>query len=924
MKKMSWKLFCGYFFSIMLALSGLTVGLVFALSNITIKGSGDFSYEAPLLSEDFTYDDFTFTLDDSTMTASVKATNVATISGDKSIPARVQKYGTTDIYTVTSIRYNGFKKAVGLTSIEIPDTIITADSSSFYGCTLLKSVSLSSNLQTLGTDAFYGCTSLESIVIPDTITRVSSRAFIDCSSLSSVTLSSNSTYIGVKSFYGCTSLTQIEIPWGVTSIVSNAFGGCTALEGVTFLNPYGWSAGGTKLSAEDLSTSSTAATFLTSDYLTVNWSRTRQSTESCFDMLSFVFDEETKTATVSANANNKPVGEITIYGEVLYNNEYYTVTKIPSYGFKDCSSLTYIYIPSQIQEIGSNAFIGCTNLAYARFGAYTWEIDGEIVSIGNTMSYDDTAAENANKLKNTYVGSKWTKIANASEYSTLSFTYDTTNKTASVTANSSNKPTGDLVIPSKVVYNSAVYTVTSISPVEYGGAFGGCDALTSVYIPSTITNITTGTIDPGLFYGCSALERVVVDPENTTYYSYENGIYKGTELVIGFKNIKEGTTVIGEGAFTYSTITEISIPEGVEEIKACAFYDCFNITSVVIPESVKIIRSHAFDNCHLESVVFKNTSGWRVGGAPFTVSDSSYIATYISNVLEGAGKEWYCGYYSDYYSDLSFTFDEDNHTASVSVKVSSSLTTNIVIPSKVVNSDIVVYTVTTIESASQSGYSTQSISIVIPNSVTCIKAMALLGCTNITSVVFENPVGWSVSGAPRDGEPYTIYYGAEELSDPTNAAEIVAPYWTENSTAPTPPTFTRNENVVDYANLTFVYDDTNKTATVKANSSNMPVGGLEIPSKIYYSATEYYTVTKIESNGFSGCTGLKSITIPSSVKEIGANAFEGCTSLVSVTFENPVSWKAGTTTLSVTNIANTYTAAMYLTDTYKNEVWTSL
>lgn len=50
------------------------------------------------------------------------------------------------------------------------------------------------------------------------------------------------------------------------------------------------------------------------------------------------------------------------------------------------------------------------------------------------------------------------------------------------------------------------------------------------------------------------------------------------------------------------------------------------------------------------------------------------------------------------------------------------------------------------------------------------------------------------------------------------------------------------------------------------------LGNLEIPSVVTYNNVDY-TVTAIDSNAFNGCTGLTSVTIPSTITSIGRRAF---------------------------------------------------
>lgn len=60
---------------------------------------------------------------------------------------------------------------------------------------------------------------------------------------------------------------------------------------------------------------------------------------------------------------------------------------------------------------------------------------------------------------------------------------------------------------------------------------------------------------------------------------------------------------------------------------------------------------------------------------------------------------------------------------------------------------------------------------------------------------------------------------------------------------------------------------------------------LEIPQKVVFNS-KTYTVTSIGDYAFVKCTGLTSVTLPSSVTSIGDGAFFFCTGLISVTLPN--------------------------------------
>ena len=94
--------------------------------------------------------------------------------------------------------FGGFDK---LTSVTIPDSVISISPHAFSGCSSIKSVVIGNSVTNIGYNAFMNCDSLESIVIPESVTTIGKEAFADCPSLTSIVIPATVTTMGRAVFY---------------------------------------------------------------------------------------------------------------------------------------------------------------------------------------------------------------------------------------------------------------------------------------------------------------------------------------------------------------------------------------------------------------------------------------------------------------------------------------------------------------------------------------------------------------------------------------------------------------------------------------------------------------------------------------------------------------------------------------------------
>lgn len=845
----------------------------------------------------------------------------------------------------TDINGGAFQNCTSLKEIEIPNVSLIGVSA-FEGCINLKKVTNNVRIATIVyNNAFKSCYNLKNIDF-DSFRSIGAGAFIDCRSIDKLDLNSCET-IGESAFEGCSNISQLTLSV-CKNIGPNAFSNCSKLTKVYIKNN---SDTFCKLEDEHVfCTNNESHEFVNDEilfYFNAEVLKDYSDDEKWSHYLGHMIPMANSQEIIYRTTDNERIEGIvnehikkhfydgkSKYGLIIFDNDITSLTDI----FKGKETLSSIDIPSKCTTIEANSFAGCKNLnsitlsdSLTQIGDYAFKNCESFTSFTIPESVRDlgegifAGCKNIEKISGNFVRYNGRAIVSGKKLIYV-------------------LPKDDSNTEGRIHKISEISTNITILGKS---CFHGCEKMRRVDIPSTITDIgdnafegcknlceihfsgaTPPTLGDNVFTGVRSDFKIFVPEEHIeAYYNKwkdsdyisnilpkpddKSIIYYGSKLASStehndiFNNVpyyKISTItdkIVPSNYFTeQNLITTVIIGDGFTKISENAFKNCKNLNYIYLSDSISELNNQCFYGCeeltriHIPSSVKKYTPVNKpvVNISPktyvgsVTLGGSSIVDPTIVYIKSPLGNDIFCGcsklkefgtYYKGRVSDDNRCYI-DNNTLMFFAQGDMSVGEK----SYEIPNDI-----TSINRSAFRG--SQITNITLSESTETIGDYAFEGCSQLKSIYNWDNVKTISSCAFKDcsslGE---ISLPSYLMTINQNAFEGCSEMYT-NTDIPNSVVSIGSGAFRDCTNFKYVNtlgeDETLNLGSIKHINTYM-FYNCESLTKININDN----ITIIDSNAFTNCLNLKSVSISSasSLENINENAFKGCRNLTELYLPN--------------------------------------
>lgn len=422
-------------------------------------------------------------------------------------------------------------------TVNFPNGMTTVGAYAMYYLNKLSTISWGGNsVEYIYDYAFNNCTSLTQLVLPESLLTIGSYAFYNCYGLTSVEFGNNIQQIGGSAFSACTKLLAVDFKDSPVRIGSFAFSSNSKLESLRgnkmkSIDSYAFSNCG-KLVHLDLGDSlQTIGSYafsscysLTNIHIPAKVSNIYSTSfRECYSVDAITVDLENMTYDSRNNCNAiiHTASNQLVFGcaQTVIPSD---IVSIGDYAFYRCNRLTSIVLPDGLQSIGEEAFYSCSELTSINFPE-------SITTVGCGVFKSCTKIT--------------TPVHNSTCFAYMPPSYE------------------------------GPYTIPGTTKQVACQAFYDCAKITSVVVPSSVTNLGSSA-----FYGCQSLADVTLSDRIKSINNYT--FYNCRSLIS--IDIPDSVTSIGSYAFNYcSSMQSITIPASLASFGGDVFSGCTSLHEII-------------------------------------------------------------------------------------------------------------------------------------------------------------------------------------------------------------------------------------------------------------------------------------------------------------------------------------------------------